>query len=73
MLPYFKKHELAVIRNCLFAKHRYDFQIQYWKELFTTYYSQYYKGIYTDSEVMEQFTDDERWLMDLIIEYENNQ
>jgi hypothetical protein len=69
MLPYFKKHELAIIRNILFAKHRYDFQIPYWKELFTTYYSQYYKGIYTNSEVMEQFTDDERWLLDLIIEY----
>jgi hypothetical protein len=73
MMPYFKKHELAIIRNCLFAKHRYDFQIPYWKELFTIYYSQYYKGIYTNSEVMKQFTDDERWLLDLISEYENIQ
>jgi hypothetical protein len=36
----------------------------------TAYYSQYYKGIYTNSEVREQFTDDEKWLLDLIIEYE---
>jgi hypothetical protein len=72
MLPYFKKHELAIIRNCLFAKHRYDFQIPYWKELFTAYYSQYYKGIYTNSEAMEQFTDDEKWLLELVIKYEGS-
>jgi hypothetical protein len=71
MLPYLKKHELAIIRNCLFAKHRYNFQMPYWKELFGKYYSIHYNGIYTNSKVMEQLTDDEKWFLELILEYEN--
>ncbi|GHV12523.1 hypothetical protein FACS189491_05690 [Spirochaetia bacterium] len=71
-LDHFTKEELAIIRNCLFAKHGYEFQSVYWIKFIENYYSKDYKGIYTNSEVMEFFTSDEKWLLDLIQEHEKN-
>jgi hypothetical protein len=69
-LPYFTNYELAIIRNCLFAKHGYDFQTEPWKKFIETYYSPHYKGMYTNAEVLERFSEDETWLLNLIVEYE---
>jgi hypothetical protein len=71
LLPHFTKYELAIIRNCLFAKRGYAFQTPYWKRFIETYYSENYNGFYANSEVMEYFSDDEKWLLKLILEYEN--
>jgi hypothetical protein len=69
-LPYFTKYELAIIRNCLFAKHGYDFQTEPWKRFMETYYSSNYKGMYTNAEVLERFSDNEKGLLNSILEYE---
>jgi hypothetical protein len=70
MFPHFTNHELAIIRNCLFAKKGYNFQSPYWNKIFNLFYSREYEGLYTEEEVFAQFTDDEKWLLDLILEYE---
>lgn len=64
------KEELSIFRNYLFAMKGYKFQTQTWIDLFEKHISGYV-GQYSNSEVMEMFTDDEKWLLELIIKYEN--
>ena len=70
LLSILKKQELAIIRNCIFAKYQYSFQTQYWKDFINKYYLNNYNGIYTNAETMEKLSENEKWLLDLIIEYE---
>ena len=70
LLPILRKQELAIIRNCIFAKYRFSFQTPYWKDFFQKYYISNYNGTNTNAKVMEQLSDNEKWLLELIIEYE---
>jgi hypothetical protein len=70
LLPHLKRQELAIIRNCLFAKYNYAFQTQYWNDFIQKYYLKDFNGVYSNSEVLARFTNDEKWLLNLIIEYE---
>jgi hypothetical protein len=72
MLPNFKKQELAIIRNLLFARHNYAFQTTFWRDFIKMYYPENYVGVYTELEVMNQFNWFEEWILDLIINYEND-
>jgi hypothetical protein len=63
--------ELAIFRNCLFAIKGYKFSNPSWTEFFNKYLPDY-NDRYSNAEVMEMFTDNERWLLDLIIHHENN-
>lgn len=65
------KRELAIFRNCLFAIKGLKFQTQTWTDFFSIYLNNY-NGIYSNDEVMKMFTNDEKWLLDLIIQYENS-
>jgi hypothetical protein len=64
--------ELAIFRNSIFAKYSYSFQTPNWIEFFNNYIVDY-SGKYTNAEVMEQLTDNEKWLLDLIIKYETGE
>jgi hypothetical protein len=70
LLRNLKQKELAIFRNCLFAKHQYTFQQPIWKEFIIKYYNNSYHGIYSNSEVIDRFNDNERWLLNLIQQYE---
>jgi hypothetical protein len=37
-----------------------------------SYYDNDYKGIYTNAQVLERFSDNENWLLNLILEYERH-
>jgi hypothetical protein len=56
--------ELAIFRNCLFALKNYKFQTETW-DTFSKQYLPGYNGIFTNAEVMNMFTDDEKWILDL--------
>ena len=62
--------ELAIFRNCLFAKKGLKFQTQIWTDFFNEYLDGY-NGKFTNEEVMAMFTDNEKYLLDLIKKYEN--
>jgi hypothetical protein len=62
--------ELAIFRNCLFAIKGYRFASQSWTDFFNQYLDGY-KGQYTNDEVLAMFSEEERWLLDLIIQHEN--
>jgi len=62
--------ELAIFRNCLFAIKGYKFTNSTWTEFFNKYLSKY-EGKYTNDEVKAVFTENEKWLLDLIIKNEN--
>jgi hypothetical protein len=64
------KRELAIFRNCLFAMKGLRFQTQTWSDFFSKYLNGY-NGRYSNAEVMEMFTRYEKWLLDLIIQFEN--
>jgi hypothetical protein len=66
------KKELAIIRNCLYANHNYNFKNEEWSYFFRKYYNQNYQGRLTEQETLRYFTDNEKWLLDIIIETENN-
>jgi hypothetical protein len=66
------KRELAILRNCLYAKHNYYFRNEEWKEFFQKYYDRNYQGQLTEEEALSEFTDNEKWLLGMIIEIENN-
>jgi hypothetical protein len=66
------KKELAIFRNCLFALKGYKFQTETW-DVFFKQYLPYYNGRFTNAEVMNMFSDNEKWLLDLIIKYENGE
>jgi chorismate mutase len=63
--------ELAIFRNCLYAIKGYKFADSTWEEFFNKYLEGY-KAEYSDNEVIEMFTDNEKWLLYLILRYENN-
>lgn len=65
------KEELAIIRNCLFAKYNYNFQSQKWKIFMTDYYDRNYQGKYSSQEVMDMLNEREKKLLERIIYYEN--
>jgi hypothetical protein len=62
--------ELAIFRNCLFAIKGYKFTNSTWTDFFNKYLVGY-NGRYTNDEVKAKFTENEKWLLDLIIKYEN--
>jgi len=64
------KQELAIFRNCLYAIKGYKFSNFTWTIFFNKYLDNYY-GRYTNDEVKIMFTENEKWLLDLIIKYEN--
>jgi hypothetical protein len=66
------KNELAIFRNCLFAKHGYEFQQPTWREFMNKYYNSVtsYHGSYSNTEILTQPSDVERWLLELILKYE---
>jgi hypothetical protein len=66
------KTELAIFRNCLFAKHGYAFQQPMWQEFMNKYYNSFtdYRGIYSNAEVLNKLSDVERWLLESILKYE---
>jgi hypothetical protein len=66
------KNELAIFRNCLFAKHGYAFQQPVWQEFMNKYYNSFtiYRGSYSNAEVLNQLSDVERRVLELILKYE---
>jgi hypothetical protein len=70
LLPNLKKQELAIIRNLLFARYNYSFKTVFWRNFMNMYYPTNYIGLNTEIEVMKQFNWFERFLLELIIEYE---
>jgi hypothetical protein len=62
--------ELTIFRNCLYAIKGYKFANSTWTEFFNKYLNGY-NGRYTNDEVTSMFTNNEKWLLDLIIQYEN--
>lgn len=66
------KTELAIFRNCLFAKHGYAFQQPAWQEFMNKYYTGFtsYRGIYSNAEVLDQLSDVESRLLESILKYE---
>jgi hypothetical protein len=62
--------ELAIFRNCLYAIKGYRFSNSSWTDFFNKYLDGY-NGLYTNDEVMAMFTENEQWLLNLIIQYEN--
>jgi hypothetical protein len=70
MLMYRTKEELAIIRNCLFAKYNYAFQSPKWQNFILTYYDRNYRGIYSNEEVSAKFTGYERALLQMILAHE---
>lgn len=65
------KEELAIIRNCLFAKYNYNFQSLKWRQFMLTYYDSNYQGNRTNQEVMDMLNRNERRLLERITYYEN--
>jgi len=61
--------ELAIFRNCLFAIKGYRFTNPSWAEFFTKYLKNY-KAQYSNAEVLAMFTENENWLLDLVLQYE---
>lgn len=61
--------ELAIFRNCLYAIKGYQFSSSSWTEFFSKYLDGY-NGRYTNDEVVAMFTENEKWLLDLIMWYE---
>jgi hypothetical protein len=72
LLPNLRKQELAIVRNLLFARHNYAFQTAFWKNFMEMYYPENYVGVITELEVMRQFNWFEEWLLEQIINYEND-
>jgi hypothetical protein len=64
------KEELAIIRNCLFARYNYVFQSSKWRQFMVNYYDSNYQGICSNQEVMDMFNKNEKILLEKIIEYE---
>jgi hypothetical protein len=62
--------ELAIFRNCLYAIKGYRFSTLSWTAFFKNYLPNY-NARYSNAEATAMFTDNERRLLDLIIEYEN--
>jgi hypothetical protein len=62
--------ELAIFRNCLYALKGYRFINSEWADFFTKYLNDY-RPQYSENEVTAMFTDSEKWLLYLIIRYEN--
>jgi hypothetical protein len=62
--------ELTIFRNCLYAIKGYKFANSAWTEFFSKYLDGY-NGRYTNDEVTSMFTKNEKWLLDLIIQYES--
>lgn len=65
------KRELAIFRNCLFAMKGLKFQTQAWTDFFNKYLNGY-NARYSNDEIMKMLTEEEKWLLDLIIQYENS-
>jgi len=61
--------ELAIFRNCLYAIKGYRFANSTWTEFFNKYLDGY-NGRYTNDEVTAMFTENEKWLLDLVIQSE---
>jgi hypothetical protein len=62
--------ELAIFRNCLYAMKGYRFANPTWTEFFNKYLNGY-NGQYTIDEVTAMFTDNEKWLLNLVMQHEN--
>ena len=62
--------ELAIFRNCLYAIKGMRFTTASWADFFNQYLPAY-RAQYTNAEVTTMFNDNERWLLNLVIEQEN--
>jgi hypothetical protein len=62
--------ELAIFRNCIYAIKGYRFTNSTWTEFFNKYLNGY-NSRYTNDELMATFTENEKWLLNLIKESEN--
>ena len=62
--------ELAIFKNCLFAIKGCRFENSEWTAFFEKYLEGY-KGYYTDEAVMTMFTENEKGLLDLVVQFEN--
>jgi hypothetical protein len=61
--------ELALFRNCMYAIKGYRFSSPSWAEFFSKYLKNY-NGQYSNDEVLEMFTENELWLLNLVIQFE---
>jgi hypothetical protein len=62
--------ELAIFRNCLYAIKGYKFTSSAWTDFFNKYLDNY-KAQFSNAEVTAMFTNNEKRLLDLIMQYEN--
>jgi hypothetical protein len=62
--------ELAIFRNCLYAIKGYKFANSTWTDFFNDYLAGYI-GQFSNDKVTEMFTDNEKWLLNLVIQHEN--
>jgi len=62
--------ELSIFRNCLYAIKGYKFKDSNWTEFFNKYLKDY-EAKYSENIVISMFTENEKWLLYLIIRYEN--
>ena len=63
--------ELAIFRNGLYALKGYRFANTEWLDFFTRYMPSYNPRSASNAEVTGMFTDNERWLLNLVIQREN--
>ena len=66
------KRELAIIRNSLYANKNYNFRAEEWRTFFQNYYNSNYRGFLAEQDVLNTFSDNEKWLLNLILEFERN-
>jgi hypothetical protein len=66
------KRELAIMRNCLYANYDYNFKNEEWRKFFQKYYNIDYQGQLTEQEVQNIFSENEKWLLNMIIEIEGD-
>jgi predicted PolB exonuclease-like 3'-5' exonuclease len=62
--------ELAIFRNCLYAIKGYKFANSTWTDFFNKYLNNY-RAQFSNAEVTAMFTNNEKLLLDLIIQYES--
>jgi len=61
--------ELAIFRNCLFAIKGYRFANSTWTEFFNKHLKNY-KAQHSNAEVAAMFTENEKWLLDIVLQFE---
>jgi hypothetical protein len=62
--------ELAIFRNCLYAIKGYRFANSTWTDFFNKYLEGY-RGQFSNDEVTAKFTNNDKWLLNLVSQHEN--